>query len=159
MPPLSPPRPPPPAPKASKTPLEPRHVAAYSAWDDAPPKGPLWRFLSRLAYGDGGAGEPSDPAGRRGPRLGPSLEQEFASLGRAGRDEVGRRRAAPGGGWRGPARIGLERGGAPGRRRAAVGLPGALAAGGAPSPPSLPLPAPTQPPFLAPIPPQPSLAH
>lgn len=79
-----------PTPQAVKIPLEPRHVAEYAAWDDAPPKGPLGRALQWLA---GGGRPPSieddNGGGRRGPRLAPSAEEVVMAMDPADRDKVG----------------------------------------------------------------------
>lgn len=76
-------------PQGVKIPLEPRHVAQYAAFDDAPAKGPLWRFLSGLAGGGrGGEIEPEAPGARRGPRLAPSAEEIIATLPQDLRDQV-----------------------------------------------------------------------
>jgi hypothetical protein len=72
-----------------KIPLEPRHIAEFAAFDDAPPKGPLFRFLSGLLHpGDGGV-EPDDAAARRGPRIGPTAVEEVMMLDESERGAVG----------------------------------------------------------------------
>ncbi len=66
-------------------------MAEYAAWDDAPARGPLWRFLSRLTGGDG-AGRPveaAEAAGRRGPRLGPAVHEAVGVMDAAQKDKVG----------------------------------------------------------------------
>jgi hypothetical protein len=62
--------------QATKVPLEPRYVAEYAAFDDAPSKNPLDGPLQRQL----GYHELNVRHSRRGPRIGPSFEEELLAL-------------------------------------------------------------------------------
>lgn len=62
--------------EATKVPLEPRYVAEYAAFDEPPSKNPLDGPIQRqMAYH-----EVNVRHSRRGPRIGPSFEEELLSL-------------------------------------------------------------------------------
>jgi hypothetical protein len=62
--------------QATKVPLEPRYVAEYAAFDDAPSKNPVDGPLQRQL----GYHELNVRHSRRGPRIGPSFEEELLAL-------------------------------------------------------------------------------
>jgi hypothetical protein len=71
-------------PQAVKLPLEPRHIAEFAAFDDQEAH-PLKRALRQAA----GYQESGDPSQRRGPRIGPTPDEEILLQAHADVVEVG----------------------------------------------------------------------